>query len=435
MQDRAATTSTASAAPGLALMLVALTPFSLGYFLSYLYRATNAVVAPDLVRDVGLTASQLGLLTAAYLLAFSAFQLPLGILLDRYGPRRVQAALVAVGGIGALIFGFGQSATALLIGRAIIGLGFSGGLMCAFKAVVIWVPEPRRPLANALIMAVGALGLIVATTPLEFAVQAVGWRQVFLGVAAFTFLVAALIFLIVPERQGTAPANRRLAEEIRALGSIAKDPVFRALAPLLGIATGAHVAIQTLWAGPWFRDVAGLDRAGVAYRLFLMAVAFLAGILFTGAMADRLTRRGVSLLHIMLAVFAVFLTVQLCIVLEVAKSQPWIWMLFGMTGQVGVLAFPWLGSYFGATLSARANSAVNLPMFGSAFLFQYAIGAVIDRFPVTAAGGYTPEAYGVAFSAVLLAETLALLWYLHNWRHLARADAVVRAAYQARTGR
>lgn len=166
-----------------------------------------------------------------------------------------------------------------------------------------------------------------------------------------------------------------------------------------------------------------------------MAVAFLAGILFTGAMADRLTRRGVSLLHIMLAVFVVFLTVQLCIVLEVAKSQPWIWMLFGMTGQVGVLAFPWLGSYFGATLSARANSAVNLPMFGSAFLFQYAIGAVIDRFPVTAAGGYTPEAYGVAFSAVLLAETLALLWYLHNWRHLARADAVVRAAYQARTGR
>ena len=114
------------------LMLMALLPFGFGYFLSYLYRAANAVVAPDLVRDVGLSAGELGLLTAAYLLAFALFQIPLGVLLDRYGPRRVQAALVALGGIGAIIFALGQSALTLSLARGVIGMGFAGGLMSSF---------------------------------------------------------------------------------------------------------------------------------------------------------------------------------------------------------------------------------------------------------------------------------------------------------------
>ena len=423
-------------APAALLVCIALLPFGLGYFLSYLYRATNAVVAPDLVREVGLTAAQLGLMTAAYLFAFAAFQLPLGILLDRYGPRRVQAALVAVGGAGALLFSMGHSVTTLLVARAIIGLGFCGGLMSAFKAVVIWVPEQRRPLANALVMSVGALGLIVATTPLELAVQAAGWRSVFLAMSVFTFAVAALILLVVPERAAAAapattpPATFR--QEVREIIKIARDPVYLALAPLLAIVTGVHVAIQTLWAGPWLRDVAGLVRNGVANRLFLMAAAFLAGILLSGMITDRLTRRGVSLLHIMLGFLAIFFAAQLGLMLEVEGLDIWLWTAFSMTGQVSVLSFPWLGSYYGARLSGRANSAVNLPMFGMAFICQYAIGAVIDLFPPTPSGGYAPEAYRVAFAWLLLAEGLAFTWYGIHWQRIAKADAIVLAAYRAR---
>ena len=161
--------------------MIALVPFSLGFFFSYLYRAVNAVIAPDLVRDIGLSAGELGLLTASYLFAFSMFQLPLGILLDRYGPRRVQATLVAIGGIGALIFAMAESIAVLTVARAIIGLGFAGGLMSGFKAVVIWVPEARRALANAWVMSTGALGLLIATAPMQIVVQNFGWRLAFVG--------------------------------------------------------------------------------------------------------------------------------------------------------------------------------------------------------------------------------------------------------------
>jgi sugar phosphate permease len=190
------------------MVVAALAPFGLGYFFSYLYRSVNAVVAPDIVRDVGLTAAELGFLTSAYLLAFALFQLPLGILLDRFGPRRVQSALVATGAAGALLFSFGRDVTTLTIARGIIGVGFSAGLMASFKAVTIWVPEPRRALANSIVMSMGAIGVILASAPMEWAVRLVGWRQAFVWLAIATFAVAALILLVVPERQ-TATARAR----------------------------------------------------------------------------------------------------------------------------------------------------------------------------------------------------------------------------------
>ena len=132
------------------MALRVLTPFALGYFLTYLLRAVNAVVAPDLVAEVGLGAAELGLLTAAYLGAFALVQLPLGVLLDRYGPRRVQAASLGVATLGCLLFAAGRDALTLTTARALIGLGFAGGLMSGFKAVVIWVPGRRRALARRL---------------------------------------------------------------------------------------------------------------------------------------------------------------------------------------------------------------------------------------------------------------------------------------------
>ena len=328
-----------------ALLVAVLAPFALGYFLSYLFRAVNAVVGPTLAAELGLNAAELGLLTSAYLFAFALFQLPLGVLLDRFGPRRVQAALLACAGAGSLLFAIGQGIATLASARALIGLGFAGGLMSGFKAVVLWVPEPRRALANAVIMSFGALGILVATTPTELAVEAVGWRAVFIALAAITFAVAALIFVAVPEQRPMV-AGERLARQVASLIRILRDPVFWRLAPLLATTAGTHIAIQTLWAGPWFRDVIGLDRIGVANHLMAMAVAFLAGILLSGAVADWFVRRGVDLLSVMVGFLVLFLCSELAIVLQWTALNLPIWVVFGMTGQVGVLAYPWLSSLF-----------------------------------------------------------------------------------------
>src|SRR5262245_24838036 len=132
------------------------------------------------------------------------FQLPLGILLDRYGLRRVQATLLGVAAVGSLLFAFGRDALTLTVARAIIGMGFAGGLMSSFKAVVIWVPEPRRALANACVMSFGALGLLTATAPTELAAHAMGWRAVFVALAVITAAVAVMILALAPEPNAPA---------------------------------------------------------------------------------------------------------------------------------------------------------------------------------------------------------------------------------------
>ena len=287
----------------------------------------------------------------------------------------------------------------MLYAIGLIGLGFAGGLMSGFKAVVLWVPEPRRALANGVIMAFGALGVLVATVPTELAVQAVGWRAVFVALSAITFAVAALIFLAVPER-GASATGEDVARQIAALLRILSDGAFWRLAPLLASTAGSHIAIQTLWAGPWFRDVAGLDRLGVANHLMVVAIAFFVGILLTSAVADWFVRRGVDLLTVMLGFIAVFLLSELAIVLQWTPLNLVMWVVFGMTGQVAVLAYPWLASYFGAALSGRAQTAMNLVLFLAAFGAQYAIGAIIDLFPTTPGGGYHPMGYQVGFGGI-----------------------------------
>ncbi len=412
----------ASPAPAtLRIVLTVLAPFAAGYFLSYLFRSVNAVVGPRLVADIGLGATGLGLLTSAYLLAFALFQLPLGLLLDRFGPRRVQAALLATAALGALLFALGESLATLTLARALIGLGFAGGLMSGFKAIVLWIPEPRRALANAGVMSFGALGVLVATVPAELAVEAVGWRAVFVLLGAITLAVAALILAVVPAR-GAAGRVEGLRRQIAGLVRIGRDPVFWRLAPLMATTAGTHIAIQTLWAGPWLRDVAGLDRIGVANYLMATAVGFLIGILSIGAVADRLGRRGIDLLTVMLGFLALFFLAELAIVLEWTRLSLPIWTLFGMTGQAAVLGYPWLASHYGAALSGRANTAINLVTFLTAFGAQYAIGALIDLFPTTAAAGYSARGYQVAFGAFFALQLLALAWYLPGHRALLAID-------------
>jgi MFS family permease len=386
-------------------------PFAVGYFLSYLYRVVNAVIAPDLVNDLGLDATALGLLTSTYFLTFAVAQLPLGVFLDRVGPRRTESALLIFAAAGAAVFALAESRTGLIVGRAMIGFGVSACLMAAFKAFVLWFPRDRLPFINGCQMAAGGLGALAATAPVEAALQITDWRGVFLVLAVATVLVAILLYTVVPERP-PAPQGETLKQQLRGITVVFTSPLFRRVAPLCVLSQASFLAIQGLWAGPWLRDVAGLTRPAVAEHLLLIAAAMVAGFLSLGWLAARVGRGGLAPLTVAVGTMVAFMVTQVVLVAQVPGTALPAWLAFGFFGTGGILPYAALSQRFPARLAGRLNTGLNVLVFVLAFAGQWAIGAVIDQWPPTAGDGYAPEGYRAAFAGALMLQVLALVWYL-----------------------
>ena len=263
------------------LTVCVLLPFAAGYYLSYLFRTINALIARDLTAELGLSAADLGFLTSVYFLAFAAVQLPLGVLLDRYGPRTIQSILLLVASAGALVFALADGLLGLVIGRALLGFGVALALMAGFKAIVLWFPATEITLTNGWLVMLGALDAVTATAPAELVVQGIGWRGLFAVLGALSALAALLVLFAVPEPSGDRSPSK-ITKTVD-LWTIYRDPRFWRVAPLSAIGIGTSWSLQGLWAAPWLRDVDGLDRASVVQHLSVMAVVVCASALLLGA--------------------------------------------------------------------------------------------------------------------------------------------------------
>ena len=286
-------------------------PFACGYFLSYLYRSTNAVLAPYLSNDLNINAEQLGLITSAYFLTFGLFQLPLGVLLDKFGARKVQSILFLVAATGAILFSLGNDVWSLVIARGLIGLGVSGALMGAFKAFAVWYPKDRLPLLIGIFMSAGGMGAIVASTPLEMALQITDWRGVYFFLGIVTIFTGALIFFIVPEKKETANQEKTLPI-MKVLKHIYTSYAFWRIGPLSGIAGGTGLAILGLWAGPWLSDIGKFNKVEIANILFISTIMMTIGTTSLGVITDYLRKFNISPVGVMggaLLVFIIPLTI------------------------------------------------------------------------------------------------------------------------------
>ena len=387
------------------LWLAVFLPFACGYFLSYLFRVVNAVIAPDLVREVGLGAAELGLLTSTYFLTFAAFQLPLGILLDRYGPRRTEAVLLLFAGAGAWIFATSDSVVGLTLGRGLIGFGVSACLMAAFKAFVMWFPAERLPQVNGFQMAAGGLGALAATKPVELALGVTDWRGVFVVLAVLSVAVAVLLFFAVPER-AEHRSGVGLGEQLRGVGRVFTSRLFWRIAPWTVMSQASFLSIQGLWSGPWLRDVAGLERGSVATVLAAVSIAMVAGFVSLGTLAQRSGRP----LRVAELGVIVFLVVQLPLLFGSASLAWPAWLLFGFFGTVGILPYAVLSQRFPTELAGRVNTGLNLLVFVCAFAGQWAMGAVIGLWP-SSDGHYALEGYRAAFGMMFALQLVATAWY------------------------
>lgn len=386
-------------------------PFAAGYYLSYLYRSVNAVLSRPLTEDLGLPLGDIGLLTAVYFLAFASFQLPLGVLLDRFGPRRVQSVLLCVAAAGAGLFALSDGMAGLIAGRALIGFGVSGCLMASFKAITLWFPERRWPLVNGCFLAMGGLGAISATQPVELLLDETSWRLLFGGLAGTTLLVAVLIFLVVPERP-LPGAGGRVRDQIAALRQIYGSALFWRTAPIVVASHGTSFALQGLWVGPFLREAGGLAPTEAAQTLLYMAMALTTGFVTMGLIADRLERLGVPLRAITCGGLVIFLIPQVFTVAGLDPTAIWPWLLFGFTSNATMLMYPFLSRRFPLGLAGRVNTGLNLMVFAGAFVLQYGVGQVIELWSPAEGGAHPLEAFQAGFGLLLALQLLAFVWFL-----------------------
>jgi len=391
--------------------------FALGYFLSYGLRSVNAVIAPEIMRDLQVTASDLGLLTSAYFLGFGLFQIPLGLLLDHYGPRRVEAVLLVVASVGCVIFAAGESLATLTFGRTLIGLGVSACLMASFKAFSQWFPMERMPALTATIMVAGGLGALSASLPVAMLLAWLGWRGVLLLVAVLLLLSSAFL-LTVPDR--TEPSGAAgLRQQLQSLVAIYGNRVFWRYAPQASLAVSGFMALQGLWSVPWLMTVNGLSRGEAAQLLFVVALAMLGGFFFVATCSGWLSRHGILPRHLLTSGMGLALVAGWAIVMNIGSPQ-WMWPLLGLAFSLSNLAYPLLTAAFPVALSGRVNTALNLMAFVGAFTLQWGFGASVD---LLQGWGLNPaRAFQFTLAALVSAQLLAYVWFLRPLPSQAAAD-------------
>jgi sugar phosphate permease len=411
-----------SAPPFLRLYLC----FAAAYLLSYLYRNMNAVISPELTASLGISASSLGLLTSAYFVAFAAMQIPAGMLLDRYGPRRVEPVLLIVAGCGALAFATSDSVGGLTIARALIGVGVSVCLMAPLKAIAAWYPAERHASLSGWMMVAAGVGALLSTAPLAAALSFVSWQRIFVALAVSTFAAAAAIFFLVPDTP-RPPNAVGWSAQWHGVRRVFGSRRLWWMAPLGSVTIGSFMAIQGLWSVPWLIEVNGYTRDVAAAHLLAMGVAVLGGYLGIGVFATRLAGLGISNRHLFAGGFGLNIVALLLITIQ----APWtyvLWALYGLGAAVNVLGFTLLGQGFPRELAARSNTAFNLLMFTASFAMQWGIGLIVDgarsRF-----GLDTGAALRLAFTLVLGIDFLAYGWFAFGWRR----HAVVAPAAEALT--
>ena len=384
--------------------------FAAGYFLSYFLRSANAVLAPDLQADVGLGPADLGLMTSAFFAAYAAAQFPVGLALDRWGPRRVASSLMLVGVAGALLFAVGTSLPVLALGRVLLGVGLGSVLLAGLKAFALWWPAHRYATVSGLYFAVGSLGALLAASPLAWANAAIGWRATFVVAAGVVAAVAAALALRTP----STPTRRGPATDARAAPDAPGTPLAIGTLMLLGFAfTGPAVGFQTLWAGPYLYDAFGTDAATTGRLLLVLSLGISVGYAASGALADRF-----GLYRVTVVSALAFVAAQVALAAVDPARAPLavvaaVYAAYGVTGGHCVLVLANARALLGAARSGRATGAINAASIGGVFALQWGMGVVVEAY-----GG--ADGYRVALVATAAMTLVALTAHAAARRRLGR---------------
>jgi predicted MFS family arabinose efflux permease len=387
---------------------------ALFYCYGFFHRVAPSVMVDELMTDFAVNAAVLGNLSAFYFYGYASLQLPIGVMVDHWGARRMLVGAALLCGIGSLIFAKADSLTMAYVGRLLIGAGAGFTWVGTLKLASQWLPPKRFALVTGMTLMSGMIGAVAGQAPLAAAVAAFGWRGTLSAAAFFAFGIAVLIWLIVRDKPSSVQKEARTQTDglLHGLKLTMKNPQSWYAAVYGGTMTAGILAFAGLWGVPYLMQVYGLERLAAAASTSLMLIGWGIGAPLAGWVSDHLGTRRVPMLISALSVL-IILSIYIYVPdlpLEVTRTLLFLHGIFngGMTVCFAAAREHNRPETAGATLGF-----VNTMVMASGAIFQPLIGWLLDANwdGVINAGNrvYSPEAYKMAFLSLVACSVVAVV--------------------------
>jgi len=389
---------------------------ALSFVYAFFQRVAPSVMIDPLQREFALDAGALGNLVAFYFYAYAAMQVPISLIVDRFGPRRLLTFGVAVCALATAGFALSEDVLLATLCRFLVGFGAGFGFVSTVTLAARWFPPTRFAQFVGMTMGSGTIGGLFAQGPLGWAVESFGWRPALLGSAGAGLLLATALWLVVrdwpPGQQGQAHQRH---ETLRGLAGSLGRVLSRGQNLLICLVSGAMtaplLAFGGLWGVAWLMQTKGYTRPEAGATASLLLLGWVFGSPLAGGLSDRLKRRKVVLQAgcvLSLAALAPLIYVD-------GLPAPLLWLCLVVTGAAtGAVScsFALARSVTPVADTGGVLGLVNCAVVASGALFQPLIGLLLDlRWTGQEANGvrvYSPAAFQFALSSLVVVLVLAL---------------------------
>lgn len=392
--------------------------FAMGQF----HRSSGGVLSTVFTAEFALGAGQLSLVMGAMFVAQGLAQLPVGVLMDRYGTRRVTPATTVLAVAGCLIIAGASDGSTLGLGRLLLGAGFAAAMMGTYAVLVHWVPQESLTSYTGRFLFVGMAGGLLATSPFAAFIEAAGWRTAFAGLAALTAVVALLAAIFVRDRPPAASSLHRTAtadagaqpdsllESVRGVVMVLRARRFRPILLVAGLLYCPAQVLLGLWSGPFLSDVHGLDPIARGYAMTAMMLGMSTGVLIYGPIERRLNAR-----RRLVVAGAALVSAEFAALALVAHLSPLpaiaLFVAVVTTAPFFVVVLGHAQSLFHKDYAGRVVSTVNLLAITGIFVMQYATGLLVASVPHPSGSTGAVLGYRLVFGLMaLLFAGLALIY-------------------------
>ena len=381
-------------------------------FTNLFLRSSFGVMGPDLAREMSLSPAALSIVASAFFFAYALMQVPTGMLLDRFGPRRTLATMLLSTLAGAGLFAAGQSPEMLAAGRILMGIGCAGIFTGAFYVLAMWLPPDRVVTQIGALNSFAAFGNLCATAPLAFLIAWIGWRTSYLF---FTVAVAIILASVAVVMRDTAPGrapssakDESLAQIFAGVRDAIRQPGMKRLL-FAGLPMSASSTISGVWGAPYLSHVHGLDDGARGTVLLIMAVCAMCGHFFYGQIARRLNTLKWPILGGSFIILAATSTLGML-------ERPPVWLVATLFCLMAIAsAYPTITHAHArglvpAHLMGRGVSVTNMGVMTAIAVAQLSFGWIVGLLP--AVNGVPPEAaYRLAFAVQAAVALTGILIY------------------------